>query len=386
MAVGALAILWIIYAQFFSQRRQAHIDPEVSADEWDATMNRLGIAPVFPPEEDLRVGDLYALLGDDIQATAPPKSRVEIRFGQAVKLDHLRVVDERLVDVYKSVVVFPPTAPRPADHTASWVQPDCSGPCFEGLKPRQQLPLVLFPGFTLAQARQASTGLSWAGATLRSVLGVTGETSQSVDISVPYAESYGIPSLMATGLLREYCDAATRRDVCTDETIRNQLSMVRGDSVYESVPGSNGQQYRYPVRLILISRVYLTRSIQYGFAADSAIGAQARMVSQIQQRLSNEQEQARQGPVPSGQSDDPAKAQTTTTATQIALEEQRQRLEKVVQEASLATANGNLRVQIGDSDHVYVDQTLPRPVTIGFNAVLRLVTKQGDQNHVNEPE
>src|SRR5688500_5484548 len=44
-------------------------DPGYVAKEWSMTMREFGIVPVFPPREDVQVGDVYAMpLPPDVEA------------------------------------------------------------------------------------------------------------------------------------------------------------------------------------------------------------------------------------------------------------------------------------------------------------------------------
>ena len=78
--------------------------------QWNKTIRRLGIEPVFPPEEDLAVGDLFAaVVEDDDEDPTIAKEKVGPStpfLGKSVKLAHIDVRQD-LEDAYAALPVFP---------------------------------------------------------------------------------------------------------------------------------------------------------------------------------------------------------------------------------------------------------------------------------------
>ena len=85
--------------------------PKLSvATAWNNSVRRLGLNPIYPPQEDLYVGDILAV----VKSSDDNYSRMDEVFGDhAIKLWHVNMTDA-LKRTYASVPVFPPTNPHPA--------------------------------------------------------------------------------------------------------------------------------------------------------------------------------------------------------------------------------------------------------------------------------
>ena len=105
----------------------AWLGPELSnthvIEEWNATISKLGIDPVFPPEEDVAVGDIYAVL-DDSEDGQPSRTALALR---SIKLTH-QDLTSNIENAYKGSYLFPNTKPRPTDESEAWDQlPNADG-------------------------------------------------------------------------------------------------------------------------------------------------------------------------------------------------------------------------------------------------------------------
>ena len=327
----------------------------------------------------MRVGDLYAVLGDDSR-----NQRIKLKFPRAIKLDHLAAADTLLVTAYDSVFVLPNT---PDGASGVIKQPDCETGCFKNLITRKQLPIVIFPGFNSARDRHAGLQariFAWIGELLFSG---AGDDAQSVSISIAYVETYGLPNLQASGLLyNDYCNDTRGRLICDERVIRDQLSMVAGTSAKEKVV--NSTLYKYNVYLVLVSTVYLTRSLKYSFSADSSAGVRAEAYKQILKAAQDAPvAPASAGGAAPGATPPTATAgadsRATTEAAQNALARQRQQILAAIEKAG-SDPGGALEMEDAASNRVVIDLPLPRPVAIGFIPVIKEFTSSAA--NVVEPE
>ena len=242
-------------------------------EEWNSTISKLGIDPVFPPEEDVAVGDIYAVLDD---RGGQPSSRTALAL-RSIKLDHKNLTAD-IERVHKDSYLFPNTPPRPDDQNKPWDQlPNAEGILSHPTK-RTTLPIAAFPGFTIWQKRSIGGGLlGWLSTT------VGFQSDRGVELNIPVAETYGIPSIIASGELEQFCSDKDYPNRCTDQTLRRHLSFVT-QRAFERKSDKNddaaianpvaaeastdtklqappADSYKYPLEVVLVNRVYLARYI-----------------------------------------------------------------------------------------------------------------------------
>ena len=223
--------------------------------EWTDSIAQLGIEPVYPPQEDITVGDLYYVVTKD---NADQEKISTTLISRSIKVDHIDMsleIAAYLNDLYS----FPETTPRPRDLKDPWKQAPFDPKTFMHDRIRTSLPVVLFPGITIARTREASASFAGKLHGFAVQLGLTHDELESIDLKVPFAETYGTTSIVATKRLVRYCTDPASKSACSERAMRNQLSMVVGDEIHKPLPHSN--KYRYDCELVLIDRVYMVRAI-----------------------------------------------------------------------------------------------------------------------------
>jgi hypothetical protein len=229
--------------------------------DWNETIKTLGIEPVFPPEEDLYVGDILAVIVDDENPTQI-KTKNRALLNRAIKLAHLNLHDE-LVKNYAELPFFPSDTDKPKDvqQVASLEQKMNSAPeveIFDVPNKRVVLPLAAFPGFSIHHRSAASlTGF------LKAQFSGRQYQDDDVELTIPFVETYGIPSVTATKILRKYC--IENAEVCNDAVLRRQLSFVSPAVFdYDTAAFRDSKELHYyaNIDLELVNRVYLARSIE----------------------------------------------------------------------------------------------------------------------------
>ena len=406
-AVGAVVLVWLVYVTFIKSPDHITVSPETLADEWSETVAQFGISPVFPPREDVHVGDVYAVLADDDPATKSSQGsgsteigsqwgeRLRLKFPRAVKLGHVDAADAALVEEYKRIVVLPEMTDDGSTQTNRIKQVPCVGECFS-LGPPKQLPLVIFPGTSSARASQSTAQGNWFDH-LGSILGAGSKNDAgSVAIIIPYAETFGLPAIPATQVLDEYC--RQKAPLCDDDyELRKIVAGVAGDIAFRPVAGyaSTGpldrKGYALRVSLVMVRAVFVTRSINYSFAKDSSIAAEVRVYKTIEQQLQKERNagnppaQAQPDtPAAPGIRRDPAASAEILAAQREAMESERQRLLRLIGETT-HQSGGDVSFEATTSNKVSIDRVLPRPVVIGFIPVVRNFKSKAEQN-VAEPQ
>src|SRR6266566_6701489 len=157
-AVGtALLILAVVglgnLIRFFGSSHPKPLEGHSVATDWNESVQRIGINPLYPPQEDLHVGDIFAVIkqSDNEYPTS-------VVFGDhAIKLWHVDMTEE-LKAAYNAVPVFPRTKERPLHEDDSWDQNESEKLFEPGGK--KTLSLLAFPAFSIHHSRSATAGAS----------------------------------------------------------------------------------------------------------------------------------------------------------------------------------------------------------------------------------
>ncbi len=242
-------------------------NPDKLAQDWDAALAPLQINPVFPPTEDVHVGDILAA-----EVRRRGDNRLEER---NIFLFHAPGTEEALHDAYQSIPRFPPTP----DNYDGTKPVEFSAETLAGQGTLTSLPIVALPEIAASAATtQTAVGiLPW----IRAQFGLARTASRSVRLRIPEAEVYGLPAIFATNLINNFCkpDKAPIPP-CTDAYLRGELAAANwhllDPSAVDERCGKAANANDTTVYLRLIRRIYLTRTIDYVFGYDTALGAHAK--------------------------------------------------------------------------------------------------------------
>ena len=166
--------------------RESRNSQKVACD-WRQAIMALGISPVFPPSEDLHVGDIIAVreLGNEKPCDTDSSDSILFR---TMGIAHVPETEAALQRRYKDIPKFRPT-PEKYDGTSP-VSAD--GDIFAAPGILKSLPIVGFPGITLATANAETVGLGVLSGIRAFFSGATRAASESVQIRIPEAETYGL--------------------------------------------------------------------------------------------------------------------------------------------------------------------------------------------------
>jgi hypothetical protein len=387
---GVVGLRWLVSDPLQQQTSEA-VNLE---DEWANTIRKIGIEPVFPPEEDLTVGDVLAVVvkdnkpdedTDDTKITAQtplPK--------RAVKLAHIDV-REALTRNYAKLPIFiapnelaaaaaqavgdnsPAKQPGNADAPAAKPESDgkaaaarraADGKVLPGVARdfmqetnQSNLPRAAFPKLKIQGSASASSGL---GATLRGFVGyATGNTGLE-ELFLTEVRTYGLPSSDAADLLKGFCTAAETKNVCLDASARQQLERTVGDDkdgtarIYQKyISDKKGsQRYRIRIDIVMVNRVYLARAIRNLNQSGSAEGARVTVTVQP-------------GAEPPARADNAA---PPPNPDRVELEAMRKRLEELEKQSSGTTGASAAYGRSRDREAL-LNEAFDRPVAIGYRSV-----------------
>ncbi|MCK1357730.1 hypothetical protein [Bradyrhizobium sp. 199] len=241
--------------------------PKLSvAKQWNEAIQKLGFEPVYPPVEDIQVGDVFAMISDDAvsdSATDEPFA------GRSIKLLHLDMTSE-IEDAYRAVYQFPATNARPDRDGQVWPQTVSTDSLFKPPATRTTLPLVLFPRFTITNVKRASGGASAMSQLLSGGFGADASSTETVEVRFSATETYGVPAVPAELRLLDFCEDDATKGFCSQQGLRKQLSILIGKRIDDKVKDrkTGVERPRFSVELALVSRVFLARSIQTSMGED----------------------------------------------------------------------------------------------------------------------
>ncbi|GEM_PF-3756935 len=266
-------------------------DPDWVAKQWAVTMRAYHIEPVYPPTEDIHIGDIYAVDEDQPGDNTAP-------IALAIKLDDWPMRQD-LENYYDNVPILLGAGGRPTDGTI-WRQQAAMGGSITAHAPQAsepkstpgsakppgpriaasgkphsvfaasgtltKLPLMALPGFTIAQADAESFRGGVPFHFFSAIFGAARSHQDSIMINIPAAETYGVPAATATARLVTYC--AKNQYLCSRSFIADQLASAVGKKPNHTA-------------VYLINRLFLTRSIEYVYDTSSTVGAQAKLLAQL---------------------------------------------------------------------------------------------------------
>jgi hypothetical protein len=213
------------------------------AKAWNDSIARLGIQPVYPPEEDLVVGDIWVSV-----AGAPQDIPL---LGKGSRIAHIDVRKD-IVASNRNQPIFGETVPVAKDGEFRHLDRKETTVAADG---QIALSLAAFPGITISHTSKAK-GLLRTGVGL---LGAGRDDQQVEEIRIPVAETYGISSPVGFDYLDTWCNAEATKDYCTDEAARKIIEFVVGPAVLAKLKDG---RYACQLQISLITRVFLTREIK----------------------------------------------------------------------------------------------------------------------------
>jgi len=226
--------------------------------EWGLTLRELGIVPIFPPREDVQVGDIYAYPWnpEDEDSLIAGSRRVAMspRWATLGLLDSLKLEYERR-----------PSWPRTPDADSAmldtirntvWPQATDTGNIFRGNPNPVRLRLVAFPDFSATTFAQGDLSALIPMEAFNLALGVGRSELKSVTVKVPSAESYGIPLMVALRALLKWDSVGSWMHSPYGEG----LDLLAGDSL---------------VWVRVITEVYYARALDITVRFEKASGAGA---------------------------------------------------------------------------------------------------------------
>lgn len=214
------------------------------ATAWTASMSRLGIVPVYPPVEDMYVGDVWAMVTESNENSSILR--------KSVRLSHIDMRDSMKAE-HAGQPVFPDTVAAVSDGHAH-VQPSAEVAKVEPSDPIS-LTLTTFPGVSIRHGNHVTGSI---GARLFGFQ-ASRDALNSEEIRIPVAETYGVNAAQAIARLTEWCKEPDTQIYCTDGFVRRVMAFSISDQLLTTRNGN----YVFRLQLFLVTRVFLLRKIEY---------------------------------------------------------------------------------------------------------------------------
>jgi hypothetical protein len=227
--------------------------------QWSANTEQLNFKPIFPPRGNFEVGDFYVVRA----AKAGNKMKTADYYMSSVWFDRMRL-DEELKKAAPYITAQKTPVDKSGLVTATSV-PDLFVPNTNV----KMNALVAFPGFTFASLAESDIGLGVSNSAIGAFFGGARKSGYSVAYSVPLAETYGVlysdAHLAADKYLSKYTDAQRNK-------LTNAVVSLKNDAKINDKNDTKSV-------LVLVTQVYLARSLDVVVSSTESNGAQLSAVT-----------------------------------------------------------------------------------------------------------
>ena len=227
------------------QAEQPRLTNEEIVAGWGEAILRFGITPIFPPQEDVTVGDVWATI--EFETQNPPPQRVSGEFsqtflGRSIKVGHINFMKNRPP---REQFKFSQT--KLIEGKVSLDQDEIFKIYPSSDSNEFRTTIIALPKISInyINSREAESGISKFFKFTTSKSNISSD-----DTSIPTVETYGVDADLAIVDLKLWCQAAENSLSCTDFYLRRVLAHVFGR---KAVPDDVG------IALMAVNRVYMTR-------------------------------------------------------------------------------------------------------------------------------
>lgn len=229
------------------------------AAAWNESIQRLGIEPLFPPQEDFNVGDVWAVIATYAEKPGEPRelNPSESIVGKGVRIGRIELAQLGYSNGGRPVFPLTKVAADGKiifDDTLQTARPASPQNGIE-------LSYISFPSFVISRSSDSGSVSSLLGLSASRGVGNT-ET-----IKIPIAETYSVPAANAIVAITNWCAAPENLGMCTDETVRSIVAYSLQNKVYELLDG----KYRYGLEIKLVTQTFMTRKIEFDCFSDATL-------------------------------------------------------------------------------------------------------------------
>jgi hypothetical protein len=363
------------------------VAPGFLAREWTESLREQQVHALFPPREDVRVGDIYLLALPTDYAEQWKRGEflpVPILFGSASPTIRTRPGQPSLAEThYAQRPGFPPSNQAVEAHVAELAKkrggteapvltvpvPSSQGSIFTAERSTVRLRQVAFPDFAKASVRGGSLAALIPIDVIMPGLGLTGESAESVTLSVPVAESYGVP---AGDLLARFAGTTGSGGSCVDLTTINKAwtpDFILGvaQSLGDEMQGSSVQAVRsepsHDAYLVVMTEVFYARTF------DVRIDLSRQAAAALKASLPSTGAVASTGSGTGTGGEQPAPPAETTPPTTAAERATRVAANANALSEKLSSPGVSATIYLADTGSVGLRRTYAQPIAIGYRGV-----------------
>jgi outer membrane protein OmpA-like peptidoglycan-associated protein len=331
-------------------------EPGLVARRWAEGIGQLRLSPLFPPREDIEVGDIY-LERPNASDRAPELASSDNEFW----LGNLGL-EKTIADTYKRRFAWPPEA---SDSEAGrWRLPEKEKGIFAVGSEATRLRSVSLPAFTVTSLRSSDLATSYRLAGLfGGLFGGTAHDNYTITVSIPYAESYGLPVVDIMRKIQTFCG------------ITQEELGYAADQLMEM--SSAGKHTAGPLPILeVITELIYARSIDYnvtsGYGAHGIADATRAGMASIKDGLEELAAAVRKtsGQAQGKSSSEQPNAQSASPNADRKISQMKSELDQVLETFKPAAAPGvSGTVMSANSHSITMRQILANPVAIGYRAL-----------------
>ncbi len=316
------------------------IDKGFVARDWSNNLRELNIQPIFPPREDVQVGDVYLLpYSPNSEKKDSNKKKEFASIGTWINSINLT---KELNDHYSQRPDFPKTTHNKDTSTMMERQPTSSGNLFSGGEVNR-LKMVLLPTFFKAEVSSFDAASLIPSSALKG-LGIAAENIKKAYVTISSASSYGIPVAKLKGTLFE------KGQLCINKATGMDLRNLK----FTVDKTESANKHTKQAMLIIVTEVFYARTLKVQLSLDKSIAA----------GNNNQSETSPQETTKS------ASAGTKNAKNNHLVAEEN--LARIKQKTLITPG---VSVNVGSSAHgsVSVDRTFERPIAIGFRGIRQVI-------------
>lgn len=255
--------LWALTALGLAGCATEIVDPPeyFVEQQWTSGIARLGrsLTPVYPPSEDYQVGDIYAVGNLDnivvdpaVRAFVPSAVRLGTSsravadlhaiYANRLKLPHSVIDGSGATANLKVGTEFKATSAKDERRESGMLTPT---------------PILALPAFTIASGTVDKFGASFASGAFGLLFGGASQKDTLLSISIEAGETYGLDVITADRELSEFCSGGK----CAERNLLRYLN--------RTVAHNTGITF-VNAKALMVTRVYMTRKINYNYTFSSA--------------------------------------------------------------------------------------------------------------------
>lgn len=234
------------------------------------SVEQLGIYPVYPPREDLQVGDIY---GIEVKAGV---ENVKLHTVFVDSVDLTKAIRGYLAHRYQFGNTSAETASQSINGISAPLPSQTDAPASNGhvldTSDLKNLPITGFPAIEVDSG--LAIGVTGASQSLAAIFGF--EAAKTLKMTLHYGSvtSYSVPIPLALQALQGYC--AQQRTRPAPQNCDSQTLAYYMDEKYQLGTGAKGIKTAVP---LMVSKVYLARAISYTFNDRTLAAAAASIAS-----------------------------------------------------------------------------------------------------------